>query len=139
MSRCATKRNMEIVCACGEVCEQHRVHDHTIMHEHLTEHQEKMEFCSEVPEEKAFYCGPCNLKTKNILTFKRHITKKSHKAACTYAWILRVTKDESIARRELFSMHDRKVAARFMEREQFRQIGIIFDHMRPANILNETQ
>ncbi|AIT54900.1 hypothetical protein MEL_287 [Melbournevirus] len=124
---------MDIVCSCGEVCEQDKIHDH------LREHQERMEFLSEVPEEKAFYCGPCSLLTKNLLSFKRHIAKRSHEAAVTYARILKITKDESIARRELFSMHDRKVAARFMEREQFRQIGIIFDHMRPANILNETQ
>nr|WRK65240.1 hypothetical protein MarFTME_195 [Marseillevirus futianmevirus] len=129
MSKCLPNRCLDIVCSCGHACEQDEILGH------LGEHQEKMEFCAEVPEQKVFYCGPCNLITKNLLTFKRHVAKKSHKAAATYAWILRITKDYDVAQREMFSNHDRKFAARFIEEENFRRVGWVIDNMRPANIL----
>lgn len=129
MSQCATTRKMEIICSCGKVCGQDDIL------EHLGDHQAKMELCSEVEDGKEFYCGPCSLITKNLLTFKKHVVKKTHKAAVHYAWILGATKNAEIARRELFSNHDWKPASKFIQTEYLRQTGIEFDVMRPANIL----
>ncbi|BAU80242.1 hypothetical protein A9K97_gp109 [Tokyovirus A1] len=129
MSQCATTRRMEIVCSCGKVCRQKDVL------EHLGDHQEKMELCSEVEDGKEFYCGPCNLMTKNLLTFKKHLTKKTHKAAVYYACVFLFTKNAEIAKRELFSNHDWKTASNFIQTEYLRQVGTVYDVMRPANIL----
>lgn len=135
MSQCATTRCMDIICSCGKAFDQYVVRENDIVQEHLLDHQAKMELCSEVEDGKEFYCGPCNLMTKNLLTFKKHLTKKTHKAACTYARIFLITKNAEIAVRELFSNHDCKSASNFIQTEYLRQTGTAFDVMRPANIL----
>nr|WRK65242.1 hypothetical protein MarFTME_197 [Marseillevirus futianmevirus] len=131
MSLCAITRRMDIVCSCGEACSQDK------MSEHLLEHQVKRELCSEVDDGKEFYCGPCSLITKNLLTFKKHLTKKTHKAAVHYALVLNITKNAEIARRELFSSHSWKPASEFIQKEYLRQTGVEYDVMRPANIIKE--